>query len=149
MYLETMLFAIYLPLYAKGGVKRIRPYVYNPDAPEDLKLKTGACKSFFSSHTTIVFSSAIFLSTVYSEYFPDSEYKKHIWAGSLLTAGAVGFLRYEAGAHFPSDIIVGAIVGSGIGYFIPYFHKTSKKTSLSLYPSFHENNFLLTLQVEF
>jgi hypothetical protein len=40
----------------------------------------------------------------------------------LLLSGSLP-LRVQAGKHFPTDVLVGAAVGSAIGYFIPYFHR--------------------------
>jgi len=35
-------------------------------------------------------------------------------------------LRYASGKHFPTDIITGALVGSAVGYFIPFLHRTNE-----------------------
>jgi len=127
MYLETIMYSFALPYIAKGSLQRIRPYVYNNNASIKEKLSPDAKKSFFSGHTTVAFSSAVFLSTVYSDYFPDSKYKPFVWAGSLLIAALTGYSRYEAGKHFLTDIITGAIVGSAIGYFVPFIHKQNSE----------------------
>lgn len=135
MYLETALLAVFLPSYGKGSVQRIRPYVYNDKAPMEMKLTAEARRSFFSGHTTMAFSSAVFLATIYSNYYPTSKYKPFVWSGSLLMAGAVGFARYKAGAHFPTDVLVGAIVGSSIGFIVPYMHKVRKSNTLTIVPN--------------
>ncbi len=46
---------------------------------------------------------------------------------ALLYAGAVGVasLRVVAGKHFPTDVIAGAALGSGIGWLVPTIHPTS------------------------
>lgn len=129
MYVETLEWFGATTMITKGTVKRIRPYVYNPDVAMDEKYSTEAQQSFFSGHSTIAFASAVFVSTVYSEYHPDSEWKPYIWTGSLLAASAVGYLRYAAGQHYPSDILVGAIVGSALGYTIPWLHKTQSENT--------------------
>jgi len=139
MYFETMLFAAFLPSLAKGSVGRIRPFVYNENAPMQDKLDVEAKKSFFSGHTTVAFASAVFLSTVYDGYFPDSKYGKYVWGGSLLTASLVGYLRYASGAHFPTDILTGAVIGSAVGYLIPYLHRANSGTS-DLFPSINKSN---------
>ena len=125
MYAETMALALILPAYGKGTVNRIRPFVYNPDAPIEAKTTGDARKSFFSRHTSAAFASAVFLSTVYGEYHPASSRTPYVWAGSLCAAAAVGYLRYEAGEHFPTDVIAGAIAGSAAGYLIPRVHRSS------------------------
>ncbi len=116
MYIETWSFIGGTSMLSKGLVERYRPYVYNPNVPLDKKLNSDAKMSFFSNHTTAAFASAVFLSTVYSDYNPNSEWRPYVWAGSLLIASVVGYLRYEAGEHFPTDIIAGAVAGSAIGY---------------------------------
>jgi hypothetical protein len=137
MYFETLLFSVFTPTYPKDLVKRIRPFAYNPSAPIDKKLDVDSRRSFFSGHTCVTFSSAVFLATVYGDYYPDSQYKNYVWGGALIVASAVDFLRIEAGAHFPTDVIAGAIVGSAIGWAIPALHRTGSgksSTSLNVYP---------------
>ena len=126
MYAEALLFGIGLPSYGKGGAQRIRPYAYNPEAPIEKKLTSESKKSFFSGHTSAAFTSTIFLSSVYSTYYPDSKWKPYIWTGSILIASTVGYFRITAGAHFLTDVLVGALVGASIGYIIPKIHETDK-----------------------
>jgi len=149
MYFETLLFATFLPSLAKGTADRVRPFVYNADAPQNIKLEAEAKKSFFSGHTTVAFASAVFLSSVYDGYFPDSKYTKYVWAGSLVTASLVGYLRYVSGNHYPTDILTGAVVGSAIGYLIPYLHKTNSNLS-DIFPTLnHANGFSIHYVVQF
>jgi membrane-associated phospholipid phosphatase len=63
---------------------------------------------------------------------PDGAGKYIVATGSFAIAASVGFLRYRAGRHYPSDIIVGAAVGSAIGYFIPMMHR--KENPIALMP---------------
>ncbi len=133
MYGETMEWFVATTLIAKGTVQRIRPYVYNSNVTMDEKYSRESQESFFSAHSTIAFASAVFVSTIYGAYHPDSEWKPYIWTGSLLTASAFSYLRYAAGQHYPSDILVGAIVGSALGYAIPWLHQTqSEKTNIGV-----------------
>jgi len=148
MYLETWSFIGGTSMLAKGTIERFRPFIYNPDVPLNKKLNSDAKMSFFSNHTATAFASAIFISTVYCDYNPDSELKPYIWAGSLIIAGTVGFLRYEAGAHFPTDIIAGAILGSAIGYGIPWMHRIGEQ-DVSVIPYAPYAEYGLTVQVKF
>ena len=148
MYLETWSFIGAATTIAKGSALRIRPFVYNPDAPLDQKLTSDARKSFFSGHATAAFASAVFLSTVYSDYNSDSHWRPYVWAGSLLTASVVGYLRYEAGAHFPSDILVGALVGSAIGYTVPWMHRIGNK-DLTFTPGTLRTDYGISVQLKF
>lgn len=126
MYFQTLILAEALPLTIKGITQRTRPFVYNEDAPLEEKQTQNAKRSFFSGHTSVAFAMAVFLSTVYSDYHPNSHWKPFVWSVSLLAATTVGYLRYAAGKHFPTDIITGALVGSALGYFIPFIHRNNK-----------------------
>ncbi len=127
MYFQTLILAEALPLTLKGITQRTRPFVYNEDTPLEAKQTQNAKRSFFSGHTSVAFAMAVFLSTVYSDYHPNSELKPFVWGVSLLAATTVGYLRYAAGKHFPTDIITGALVGSAIGYFVPFIHRTNER----------------------
>lgn len=133
MYLETVLFATFLPSYGKGGVRRIRPYAYGSAASVAEKQDIETLRSFYSGHATWAFATSIFFATVYTDYHPDSEYRNYIWGGAIGVASAVSLLRVSSGAHFFSDIAVGAAVGTTIGYLIPYIHRT-KNEAISLRP---------------
>ena len=126
MYLQTLILSETLPLVLKGITRRTRPYAYNEDAPIEEKQTANARRSFFSGHTSVAFAMAVFLSTVYADYYPNSHWKPFVWGVSLLAASTVGYLRYEAGKHFPTDIITGAVVGSALGYFIPFIHRNGE-----------------------
>jgi len=133
MYTETVMLAYALPSIGKGFFKRPRPYVYNPAIPLDKKLSRDARVSFFSRHTTFAFASACFMSTVYGSYNRGSKLTPLVWAGGLGAASAVGSFRFAAGAHFPTDILTGALAGTLIGCGVPYLHKsTNASARLSL-----------------
>jgi membrane-associated phospholipid phosphatase len=123
MYAETILLSNGINQIVKGAVPRIRPFVYNPDAPLEKKTAANARKSFYSSHAANAFASAVFFATVFSDYFPSSKWKPYVWGGSLLAAAITGYLRIEAGMHFPTDVLVGAGAGAAIGLLIPRWHR--------------------------
>jgi membrane-associated phospholipid phosphatase len=137
MYGEVLALAFVAPEMAKGIAGRTRPFVYGSAAPEAEKTDPDARRSFFSGHATFAFASAVFLSTVYGDYFPASFWTPVVWVGSLSVAAAVAILRVGAGKHFATDVMTGAIVGGGIGFLIPYVHRTGNRgfdTSVSLLP---------------
>jgi membrane-associated phospholipid phosphatase len=148
MYLETFGWVGAATELTKVTARRLRPFVYNPNVSFDNKSSSDSRKSFFSGHSSVAFASAVFISTVYSDYNPHSEWKPYIWAGSLLAASVVGYLRYEAGMHFPTDILVGAAVGSAIGYMIPWLHRV-EKDNVSLTPGMQGADYGFSMQVKF
>ncbi len=149
MYLETMLHGVFLPSYGKGLAQRVRPFAYNSKAPLEEKLDSETKRSFFSGHTTWAFSTTVFFASVYSQYHPNSKFKPYVWTGALLAATTVGVMRYSAGAHFPTDILVGAGVGSLVGYLIPKLHETKNKSDLSFTPFVSKNGGLMMVNYSF
>lgn len=123
LYIETILISKGVTRILKSTIHRKRPFVYNPDAPINKKIDKEALKSFPSGHTSTAFSAAVFFSKVFSDYYEGSIWRYTVWIGTLLVASTVGYLRYRAGVHYPSDIITGALIGSASGFLIPYFHK--------------------------
>lgn len=66
--------------------------------------------SFPSGHT----SSAFTIATMVSLNYP----KWYVIVPSFVWAGAVGHSRMAMGMHYPSDVLIGAIVGAGSAYLI-------------------------------
>lgn len=135
MYLEAYSFIRSITGLTKYTVRRPRPYLYNSDLTMSEKLRDGsnATRSFFSGHTSNSFCGAVFTATVFSDLYPQSRLKPLVWSLSLGAATTTGVLRYYAGKHYPSDIIVGAIAGSLVGYLIPRLHRRkSERLSLAL-----------------
>ena len=67
-----------------------------------------AYASFPSGHTTTAFAAAVILALWYPR-----------WAGVWLTlAVLVGLSRVMLGSHFPSDVLAGALLGSGLAWAV-------------------------------
>lgn len=128
LYSETMFFALGSALVSKPTIGRNRPFVYNTNLPLEKKTTRYARRSFYSGHAVTAFAASAFFAKVYSDYFPNSKYRSVVWSGALLQASVVGYTRYRAGKHFPTDILTGAIVGAFIGFIIPEIHKQEKKS---------------------
>ncbi len=130
MYIETALLVNGVSGIVKGLTQRSRPFVYNVDAPLADKLKLDARQSFFSGHSGTGFATAVFTGEVFQHYFPQSKLKPYVWVGSLGLATTTALLRYEAGKHYPSDLLTGAAFGSLVGWGIPKLHEVKNKTDL-------------------
>ena len=138
MYVETMLLTNGVKSTVKNAFERTRPLAYNPAATLDEKLEKDTQRSFYSGHAANSFATAIFAAEVFRHYHPDSRAKPWVWIGSLGLATGTAYLRYEAGQHFPSDLLVGAAVGSLAGWGIPKLHEkrggNSQLINLSVMP---------------
>jgi undecaprenyl-diphosphatase len=125
MYAESVLLAYGAKEMAKALVFRARPYMYFEGAPRaDVEIGDFAA-SFFSGHTTMAFNGAVFVSTVFCAYFPDSVWRIPVVAGSLSLAAATGARRIASGSHFFSDVLTGALIGCVTGFLVPFFHSVT------------------------
>lgn len=135
MALEALLINGGLTDMTKGSILRTRPFVYNPEAPMDRKLRSDARFSFFSGHTSYTAVASFFTAKVYTDYHPDSKAKEVVWAAAALLPAVTGYYRYRGGKHFATDIISGYVVGGLVGYGVPYLHrKRDSKTALNVLP---------------
>lgn len=123
MYFETMGIAGTLDGFTNGNVKKLRPYVYNPDVPLKPKLESDASGSFYGSHPSFTAACSFFLAKVYSDYHPSSRFRYVVWPAAGAVTLASSYFRYKGGHHFISDIAVGVGVGTAIGIGVPALHK--------------------------
>lgn len=113
---RAVIFSCALPLTAYICVtlvrklfRRSRPYEENGAGISPLFMKKdGAGKSFPSRHL----ASAFVIATV---VLPHA-----VWAACVLYAFGLGlgYIRFAAGLHYPSDLVCGALLGAGIGALI-------------------------------
>jgi len=109
-------------------VQRPRPYTYNShEKIQRFTEKEGkdSCLSFFSGHSSLSFSAAVAGSYLFALSSRDNQARAVIWGVELALASATANLRVRAGKHFYSDVIVGALVGSAVGFAVPYLHEDS------------------------
>jgi membrane-associated phospholipid phosphatase len=136
LYLEAM--AITGTIYTSSSMlfDRFRPYTYNPDVDMDFKMRGGSRNSFFAGHVALVGTSTFFMAKVLSDYHPESKAKWAYYTVAAAATGMTGYLRHKGGRHFPSDILLGAAVGTFSGIMIPNFHKNKifKDPNISVLP---------------
>ena len=86
----------------KDIVGRNRPYVTYPDIQPYQHDKDA---SFPSGHTSFSFYSATSLSLCYPQWY--------VIVPAYLWAGSVGYSRMYLGMHYPTDVLAGAVIGTG------------------------------------
>lgn len=132
LYSEVLFITTGITLIIKSTTKRTRPFVYNSDAPLDKKLTRNARTSFLSGHTSITAANCFFTAKVFSDYYPESQWKPAVWTTAAIIPAITGYLRVKAGKHFPTDTIAGYLLGATTGVLIPHLHK-KKMDKVSLY----------------
>jgi len=113
----------------KMAVRRPRPQAYidaetHKGDPTYSNSDTDSSLSFFSGHAAI---TATISSTATYLAFLRSPQSARPWitlgVGTALTT-FVSVERVRGGAHFPTDVMAGAIAGAGIGVLVTHLHRT-------------------------
>lgn len=108
---------------------RPRPLLYSTKAPLDVRNAPDAGLSFLSSHASVAFALATSTFVTSRRLIPQrgAVFPWVILGGGLGLAGLVAFARVEAGKHFITDSIGGAIVGAAVGVVVPALHGSPVK----------------------
>jgi membrane-associated phospholipid phosphatase len=102
---ETFLVSAFITLASKQIIKRERPYLrYSELEP----IVFESSYSMPSGHTSTAFATATSLSMAYPKWY--------VIVPSFAWASSVGYSRMHLGVHYPSDVFIGALVGSGSAY---------------------------------
>ena len=113
---ESVAASVFVTIVLKEAIKRDRPFVTYPEIE---KLSSAGGYSMPSGHTSIAFATATSLSIAYPKWY--------VIAPSFVWASAVGYKRMHLGVHYPTDVIVGALVGSGSAYLTYKINKWLNK----------------------
>ncbi len=136
LYLEALTITGTLYSSAAGYTNRLRPFVYDAESPLNKRLASDSKKAFFAGHVALVATSTFFTARVLADYHPESKFKWVFYGVAGATTALTAYLRQKAGEHFPSDILVGTLVGTLSGLLTPSLHKSKlfNQQHLSLLP---------------
>ncbi|WGK94331.1 MULTISPECIES: phosphatase PAP2 family protein [Flavobacterium] len=102
---ESFLASALITTVLKDVIRRERPYVKHPEIQP---LSSEGSYSMPSGHTSTAFATATSLSMAYPKWY--------VVVPSFVWASSVGYSRMHLGVHYPSDVFIGAIVGSSSVY---------------------------------
>lgn len=124
MYLEALGLTGTMYTMSAAHVNKFRPLVYSEDAPMSEKTRGGAKNSFFGGHPSLTATSTFFVAKVVSDYYPDRT-GLHVAMYSAAAAATLGnaYLRFMAGKHFLTDLMIGVPIGVLNGILVPALHK--------------------------
>jgi membrane-associated phospholipid phosphatase len=127
----------------KGLVTRYRPFAYmtqerienlNTESKEKFLediVEYDIQNSFFSGDASITAFGFMFLATCYGLFYPSSKFKNGMCAVAIIATLLECYFRALSGKHFPSDVLIGALIGSVIAYGIVEIHRQSSKANLN------------------
>ena len=137
LYLET--FAITGLLYTGSTyfIDRYRPEAYRNHIPQSDKTSGNYRNAFFAGHPALVGTASFFAAKVYADYHPYSKGKYYVYGGAALATAGMIYMRHIAGKHFPTDLLVGTLVGVVVPHAVLHFHKkaANKDRAWNLSPS--------------
>src|SRR5215468_6413967 len=129
IYGEALAVDLALAQVAKYVVHRPRPYLYN-HGREAVQYAAAAgddgWHSFYSSHAAMSFGAAVAGAYLLSASNANPYARAAAWATGFTMATATSNLRVRAGLHFYSDVILGGLIGSAVGYAVPALHAQGK-----------------------
>jgi len=134
IYGETLAVDLALAQVAKYVVHRPRPYLYNRGS-EATRFAAAAgddgWRSFYSSHAAMSFGAAVAGAYLLGASNANPYARAAAWATGFALATATSNLRVRAGLHFYSDVILGGLIGSAVGYAVPALHAQGKPYAVS------------------
>lgn len=124
---ETFLITIGITNMTKAAVGRYRPFNYNSEVDEEMKLGDNSRLSFFSGHASSTAALCFMTAQSLCDLHPHWKGKKiAVWTSATTLPLAISFGRYLAGKHFPTDVLTGYLFGAGVGLLIPRLHRSNK-----------------------
>ena len=102
---QSVLVSSFITVALKRTIKRERPFITYSDIEN---LTEASSYSFPSGHTSNAFAAATSISMAFPKWY--------VIVPTFIWAGSVGYSRMHLGVHYPSDVLAGALVGSGSAY---------------------------------
>jgi membrane-associated phospholipid phosphatase len=118
---EAALVASAMQISMSYMVARPRPRVYSEETPLAERTNANAARSFFSGHVANTVATSVAALRTFQRLGQPVAGWTMLVAG-LAGSSLVGVARVASGAHFPSDVLVGAAVGAGLGIALPAVH---------------------------
>lgn len=150
IYAEGLALTAAVTANLKTLTDRPRPMAYSDSFTRTERTNDDAWRSMPSGHTA---------TTAYNTFFAAAMADRLIWRKDqtawrigtwTLAAGipaVTGYLRMQAGKHFPTDVMAGYALGAGMGLLIPFLHRN--EYALQVQPVSTSNCTGLHLQIQF
>lgn len=136
LYAEAMLATSALQSWTVIAAERVRPIAYIPEAPMSDRSEAKNRLSFFSGHASSTACASFFMARVLDDMHPEfGGWRWLLYSAALMPPVFTGYYRIQAGKHFPTDALVGLVVGGATGVLVPAWHKRHRHSGLSVLPT--------------
>jgi membrane-associated phospholipid phosphatase len=129
LYGESLLLAEACVQLLKPAADRARPFTYLPasERPSGGNYDVTTPEAFVSmpsGHSAVAFAAAAYAASDNLLARPGAGTAEHVVVASVgaLLAGFTGGLRVRADQHFPTDAMVGSLIGTASGVSVPMLH---------------------------
>jgi membrane-associated phospholipid phosphatase len=135
LYVEAATITGGIQTWGSVAVKRYRPIAYIPTATEDQRTDSRNIRSFYSGHTANAAVASFFMAKVLDDLHPELGRKRWwLYGAAVVPPALVGWYRIQGGKHFPSDVVVGGLLGAAAGVLVPELHRRIKNDHVGIVP---------------
>ena len=107
---------------AKLGFSRPYPYMIRSDITPSQNASGINYAAMWSGHTSVTMAVAVASARLLDLRGAPRALRLAMWIAGPLLAIAAGALEVSAANHFPSDVVVGALAGAGVGWGVVTLH---------------------------
>ena len=127
--MHAITFSVYnFSFFGPAFQNKYRPVVYYTQFPMSDRNGGNQRNSMYSGHVASSTAATFFMVKVYSDYHPEIGRKKYLlYALASVPPLIEGYFRVRALAHFPTDVMVGYLIGGICGIAVPEMHRIKKK----------------------
>ena len=135
LYVESALLTGGIQTMTTTVLPRYRPITHIPSATMIQRTDYRNVNSFYSGHTANTAVATFFMAKVIDDLHPQLGGKRwFVYGAALVPPALAGYYRIQGGKHFPSDVLVGALMGGAAGFLIPHLHRRTRTERLSALP---------------
>lgn len=135
LYAESALLTGGIQTMTTSAFPRYRPITYLTNATLEQRQDYRNVNAFYSGHTANTAVATFFMAKVIDDLHPELGGKRwFVYGAALLPPALVGYYRIQGGKHFPSDVIVGTLMGGAAGFLVPHLHRRTRTERLSILP---------------
>lgn len=139
LYAEVLSWSSFINISVRNLKLWPRPLMSDPQTDRSSQ-SSEAWGSFYSGHAANSFAFATAFTHIQLHQYPNNPNNKWWIAGAYSVASATAMTRLYSGKHYPTDIVTGAILGSGIAWLVMELRHLSPQPREAREPTAQSNS---------